>query len=476
MRRASDGFRPNLSSSPRRIPKTLEGFWPNSIFTCLQPRHVKASSQEKSLICETDQTHNMPTGTFESLPKELIAHIASFTEPSAVLKLSATCRSIRAACWDPLILRNLLIASQHDYWNYDALDVDEIASSAGNDVTTWAQYGVADERAKALLKSVPDDPSWALTEITYPLQLPKTYISYLPELFVIKHPFMSGQCWETAVLCQRDANPRRIFCLAMTILASEENMINVLQNLYRARCDWFPANNNTSAFLWALCNIALWARTKIKQRLAAWPYNDAARVPFIGIPKAVQIPLQPLNDRYKLPTPFSCPPAELFGQLTSSSGAWDRWYRLHNYEAFRSKTYLADGTWCGYYIHFGMANFNNGIEAPMMGIQFEVEEASPEYGPASHERRVLHFHAKDCVDGIDSFSLNGSMTCLDRDVMLIARKDYQNFNFGWDWDCRLTPFGIVGFWGQWNLLNQDHHSLNRHGLVWLWKKAWTESS
>ena len=411
----------------------------------------------------------MSSASFEALPKELIAHIASFTEPSSALHLSATCQTIRAATWAPLIFKSILIASHHSYWNESSFDLDAIASRAGNDVSIWARFCIADERANTLAKTIPDDPSRIIIEVSHPLQAPKKYVSFLPELLVVKHPFMGHQCWEAAILCRRDANPSQIFCLAMTILATNENMLNVISNLYSAKSDWFPHRTDTRAFLWALCNIALWARTQIKQRLAAWPYNYAARVPLIGIPKAVQIPLRPFNEAYNLPVPFSRRAGELLGKPTSSFSAWDSWYQISNYEKFRSaEIYFTDGNWCGYYIFFGTPQINIGIDSPM-NIKFE----SSDFELVSNEPLVFNFVARDCVDGMGAFNLTGSITSCENDIKIAAEKRYQNRPLGCDWDCRLTPFGLVGFWGS---LDRERNRMQRDGILWLWKSEWTATA
>lgn len=75
--------------------------------------------------------------------------------------------------------------------------------------------------------------------------------------------------------------------------------------------------------------------------------------------------------------------------------------------------------------------------------------------------------ARDCCDGIDRFTLFGTFYEKDGVIGLAARKQYSNY--GWDWDCRLTPFGLVGFWGKWN---RSEQRMLRRGVVWLWKEEW----
>lgn len=418
----------------------------------------------------------MPVTKFEQLPNELLVRIASFAKPSAVLHLSKTSRAIRAACWDFQVFREWLLAAQSQFWAQDSLDLDAFASRANTDVTIWAQYAIADERMRTLHNNLPLDPSWHVADDEHPLKRPKKYMNYLPELFVVKHPFMSDRGWESGAHAMPDANPSQIFCVIMTVLATNSDMLKLSQKLYREDQSWFYRNSDTSAYLWALCTISLWARSKVRQRLAAWPYNDAAIVPFISIPSAAQIPLRPLNDKYDVPAPFSRRPSELLSSEKFSFSAWDSWYRLHNQAAFESATFFTDSTWCGYFIRFGSWQAGYlGIDAPMVDIKFEIGDQSHHATDGSDAPRKLILHANECRDGSGVFSLQASATSMNDGIKMNLAKIYQNGDIGLDWDCRLTPFGIVGFVGLMDRLGDisPHH---RSGIVWLWKSSWTDSS
>ena len=395
---------------------------------------------------------------FEALPEELIAHIATCANPSSALNLSQTCRSIRSACYDGLVFKDILITSQYHNWKQSSLNVKAIASRANNDAATWARYAIADERA------------CDLSQRECPLEHPKNFINFLPELFVVGHPFMNGECWNRFLRDRVDQKSNQVFCLALAILAKDD-MPQVFRSLQMENDRYLKRGESMKAFLWTLCTTALLVRLSLKTRLAAWPFNDAARVPYISPPKAHQIPLEPLNDKYAIPAPFSRRAMQLLGSSTSSFSSWDSWYRLHNYEAFQSPEYLTEGTWCGYYVH---TVFQSGrLDPPMTDIKFRILPDPTTEAPTSDNIQEVNMYADNCIDGIDSFSIRATVSASDNEILFRARKDYKNRRCSWDWDCRLTPFGIVGHWGN---NNEENDRLVRYGMVWLWKKEWTETT
>ena len=394
----------------------------------------------------------------EALPKELIAHVACCGDAESVLNLSRTNHRIRAACYDSLVFKDLLTASQQSRWKQNSLDVNAIASRAGNDVVTWARYALADQRA------------WELSKKECPLEIPKNFINYMPELFVARHPFMNEQCWKRFLRDPLDQQPCQIFCLLVAILASDDDMPQAHKSLDMQEALYLSRDESMTSFLWALCTIALTLRRSLRARLAAWPYNHAAVVPYMTVPKITHIPLQPLSERYSLPAPFTRRAVELLGPSTTGFSSWDSWYRLHNYEAFQSLTCLTRGEWCGYYIHFGVRSAY--LDPPMTNIRIRLSATGfgegIEIWPAEIGAATLH--ATECRDGIDTFSIHGTIRCRDNEVKLSARKQYVD-STGWDWDLRLTPFGFVGYWGT---KNAQDGELKRYGIVWLWKKEWVE--
>ena len=391
---------------------------------------------------------DMTSIRLDALPKELIAHVACCSDASSVIRLSSTCKAIRAACYDSLVFKHIILASQQHFWTDGNLDIDAIADQAGNDAATWARYAVADKIASDHSNS------------ESPLESPQRFVNCLPELFVVKHPFMHAPCWQRSLIKPPDQKANQVFCLAMAILASEQDMPQAFKSLYKTDV----RDDNVKSFLLALSAMALTLRSGLRIRLAAWPYNNAAIVPHISFPKAGQIPLRPLNDSYGLPLPFSRKAVELLGRSTTSFGGWDSWYHQHNAAFARS---LMEGEWCGYYVRYGVSS----IDPPMTETHFRTKDGSTldEWNPT--ENPFVEIEALNCIDGIDKFDLSGTLSFRGREIGFVAQKEYQNSSTRWDWDCRLTPFGIVGYWGH---RRSEDARLSRYGIVWLWKKEWTD--
>ena len=396
---------------------------------------------------------DMASVRLDALPKELIAHIACCSDASSVIRLSSTCTTLRAACYDSLVFKSIVLASQRHFWTRGDLDISAIADRAGNDAAAWAKYALADE--VACDRAVKDSS----------LESPQKFIECLPELFVVKHPFMHEQCWHRFLRKPLDQKANQVFCLAMAILASDLDMPQVYRGLRMSDDPWMIRDEGSKSFLWALCSMALTLRSGLRTRLAAWPYNNAAVVPHISLPKAWQIPLRPLNDSYGLPLPFSRKAVELLGRTTTSFGSWDSWYHQHNSASARS---LTDGEWCGYYAHFGVQAA--WLDPPMTEICFRVKDGSAlsEWNPM--EQPFVEVEALNCVDGIDKFDISGTLSFRDRETVFVGQKVYQNSPTRWDWNCRLTPFGIVGYWGH---ASAEDGRMSNYGIVWLWKKEWT---
>jgi hypothetical protein len=351
------------------------------------------------------------------------------------------------------VFKHIILTSQRRYWKYGNLYIDAMADRAGTNTAEWARYAVADEVA------------YNLSMKGAALEAPRKFVNCLPELFVVKHPIMHAPCWQQSSP-KLDHKANQVFCLAMAILASEHNMPQVLESLRPPDEPYLTRDDSMKEFLRALCAMALTLRSGLRTRLAAWPYNNAAVVPHISLPKAWQIPLRPLDDSYSLPLPFSRKAIELLGRTTTSFGSWDSWYHQHN-SAFARR--LSEGAWCGYYVHFGVPPAS--LDPPMTKIYFRVKDgaASSEWNPL--EKPCVDIEALDCVDGIDKFDISGTLSFRDREISFFGRKAYQNNLTRWDWDCRLTPFGIVGYWGH---TRPEDGRISRYGIVWLWKKEWTE--
>lgn len=396
----------------------------------------------------------MSISRLESLPRELIAHIATFVEALSVLSLSRTSKTLRTACWDSLIFKEILQASQSRNWYDDCLDVEAITKRAGNDPSIWARYAVADDKA------------YVLARMRDPLEHRKLSINFLPELAVVKHPFLKRRCWYLATHGPFDDLTSHVFSVTAALLSADDATLSQFHD--PGACEYcFPTpRENDSSFLdgegalWTLCSVALLTRDALKVRRAVWPYDHAANVPHIDFPKAEQIPVRPLSDSYSLPLPFSHRAVDLLNRFIPVNSKWDSWYREHNYALYSSSSFLTEGSWCGYYTK-GANPLQ--LDPPMTEIRFERIRSHESLDGKSE---MSWISADDCVDGVGKFGLRGSIAWDGKVVTITARKIY-GFGHSWEWDCRLTPFGIVGHWGK---AVAGHFRTN--GYVWLWKQEW----
>lgn len=124
-----------------------------------------------------------------------------------------------------------------------------------------------------------------------------------------------------------------------------------------------------------------------------------------------------------------------------------------------------DSEWAGYYIysntgfvradapmHFTL----RATSTPLPPSETDVSESQP---TSSH---IVHFDGSGS-DGIAAFTLVGSINL--RTGLVEAVKDYAGMTTRWDWAGVVTPFGMVGKWG--NL-----HSWG--GWWWIWPRKWSE--
>ncbi|KAK5713299.1 hypothetical protein LTR17_017669 [Elasticomyces elasticus] len=388
-----------------------------------------------------------------TLLSELIAHIASYTDARTALCLTKTSRKIREASYDVLVFQAIIATSKHTSWKRglwyrQSRYLQTIAEVADKDVSIWARYALADHKAHEQRMN---------TAEVYSSQGGTGTRTWLPELFVITHPTIFNPNWVRIPLSSADTSVMNEFCRVLAVLASPDPASDeafVCSFLSPA----VERGTTSSAFLMVLSTIALYLRTSIGKRLAAWPYNGAANVPYIQPPQIQQIPIV---TGVRPPLPFS------------ESREWNSWYERYNEGLYTSPDYFTEGAWCGYYT--GKGNTLRGsIDPPMIGIKFQVVP-TPEYRPDE-----LSLRATDCRDGQGLFDVTGGFTHSGDDetgdIEFTALKQYHNNGQAWLWDLKLTPFGLVGYWGSDEQQYGDHgeFGMARLGLVWLWKGSWTK--
>ncbi|KAK3061224.1 hypothetical protein LTS18_006749, partial [Coniosporium uncinatum] len=117
--------------------------------------------------------------------------------------------------------------------------------------------------------------------------------------------------------------------------------------------------------------------------------------------------------------------------------------------------FLQDGEWTGYYC-YASPMFGQGtpFDPPMVGVRFDVTDVA-------HDSNQYGLHS-DGQDACGKFKLEGRLF---RDSGVLALRKTYTPGPTWHWAALMTPFGIVGSWGQasWGVGN---------GWVWLWKREW----
>ncbi|KAK5112794.1 hypothetical protein LTR85_011128 [Meristemomyces frigidus] len=233
----------------------------------------------------------------------------------------------------------------------------------------------------------------------------------------------------------------------MAILASDEAMPELFRS-YRAQQNRVLIHGvDSTAFLWALRQIAL----------------------DIPLPVAMQIPIT-----QDPPLPFA------------KSFTFNQWYAQHNDRLSSTADYLTEGSWCGYYTLLG-PNIEH-VDPPMTNIKFHLIP-TPHSPPDE-----LSLKAEGCRDGAGSFTITGAfrkhpeatdaqndrLKSRGDEIAFTAVKQYTNSGTSWQWDLRITPFGLVGFWGLLGGSDRGRGStwlvtlgMERYGVVWLWKEEWT---
>ena len=383
----------------------------------------------------------------DALPREILAHIAICTNARTILRLSRTCRKIRAACHDEQIFRKLLVKAQAGQWGKKCLDIEAIAERARRDPNIWARYVLADEKA------------WDLAQEEHALDTPERFLSWLPELFVVKHPFMHHPCWGCFLDYPPPKTTAQMFCLTLAILANPELLPEGHDRRLIATTTYQNDDQTSQGFLWGMCHMILDQRKFLRG-------DTLKQIP--PLPLASQIPLRPLNSTYELPLPFS--PAGGSETTTSKESGWDSWYLRHSHEMLKaSSDNLTSGKWSAQYTDL----HTNGPRPPLAGVKFNITSTRDGDGPVQDQIFVLTDSFG--LEGIE-FQIRGTMFHRAGTTSFLASLNHKTESHEVEHgttahiDMRLTPFGLHGFWGV-----TSFDDFERLGYMWFWKEEWTET-
>jgi hypothetical protein len=382
-----------------------------------------------------------------SLPAEIISAIAVESDAKSVLRLSATCRTLHQVCYHGVIFKQI-IASQLAEPRRE-LTKSEIEpylrrlAIRCQDVQTWARYALAEDCIGCLsLVLIPNgDPQHvnslkglmkfqlAIAVAQHPSFKKVSTMSYIVNS--VEHIVDSVELSKTYGLESGILVP---FMVALTL--DYPSRLELIHN------DMIPK--------WPVGEIG-WRdknwRTVITAEYLDSSYDTLFRT-IIWLKASGRRQPELSNLLTSLPTLSSLQfPDYLNNIVPFGSG--------HDF-VLESLDFLTTGVWSGHYTY--LFPLRRQVDGPMNGIQFHQDVSRTTEG-------IIHLVAENGTDSHGSFELRLSLaeqTCKFR-----GSKKYHNAPWSWSWCGMITPFGLVGQWGQ-----SGHSS----GCLWLYKTVTQEAS
>ncbi|KAK6353520.1 hypothetical protein TWF696_005483 [Orbilia brochopaga] len=124
-----------------------------------------------------------------------------------------------------------------------------------------------------------------------------------------------------------------------------------------------------------------------------------------------------------------------------------------------TRTFIEDGPWMGVYTYRGM----HEVDPLMVDVKFRVVDVPASSDDGGNSNSDVLDIAATGLDGIGDFTLYGRIYRATGKVVIKKTYSWEAQNGQtWDWLAFMTPFGIVGRWG-------DRFF---GGYIWLWKEDW----
>lgn len=381
-----------------------------------------------------------PTLTgFVTLPAEILRRITAFTTAETALSLIRCSRRMYNTCYDPFVFRSIIenlngrSSSTDEPWDISFLP-------AVTPLAHLIRYAVADSNAR----------TWSKLKDQGLVQAGKTvedlHLSWSPQLAALGHPFTKS--------LELLAYVSDFSSYTFTVYDVEAlQHFNVNAMLHSARNLGLVDLNNFQFRLYLLDHvedIGLHALpVTIVTHLIRWYLlnSDLAIAP----PSPSKIRSKILSS--KLPLPYSPKPQNFLNS-----------YHL---PVMTTKEFIEEGEWTGYYSHGVDHNNLTFFDAPMHNIKLCVDgmtnrtSETPTNGRLSNDNTDIEVFGEG-IDSVGNFTIAGTIS---GNGVVALRKTYQA-GFWWSWNARMTPWGIMGYWGS--------LSTDRHGWVWLWKRDWSE--
>ncbi|KAG9190499.1 hypothetical protein G6011_08587 [Alternaria panax] len=427
-----------------------------------------------------------------SLPNELVQHIASFLSCSSALDLLRTNRQLRNICNDKLVFQNIVkynlerplllgngIVLSEAIWE----ESDAALSNIPLQQTIRTAYA-AERCIQALLEK---DDTWTMC----PSKRLSSYefSEWLPQIMALHHPAASRLKPETFLQLQghillgmrvpRPIDPNLLgvnFILSYTILAHLQKTGNGTQ--VKEPFDRFFSVNRATDPAITLSNGTRTdgdAIKSLRQRVRdygcfgdTFDFDQATTLlPTLMLELAVHH-LAP-GQISELPSPTTIP----FSSLMDMPPVFDTnkspphrdasipfgWCHLTK---MLSPDFLSSGRWTGYYSDQRRALGRRRFDAPMRGIRFVARKTRREEleADSSLSECTMVDSLSRGSDAVGEFTLQGRVQ---NDGYVYMIKRYLLEDSSWTWKARMTPFGIVGVWGDEDMFG---------GCFWIWKEEW----
>ncbi|ORY17488.1 hypothetical protein BCR34DRAFT_555532 [Clohesyomyces aquaticus] len=191
----------------------------------------------------------------------------------------------------------------------------------------------------------------------------------------------------------------------------------------------------------------------------------SANVPIKMAAGLVRLPLYTKDA--PLPSPSRIPFFDLMNIPLPFQNTAERFTTCH-IEKMTTHEFLT-GEWVGYYddLRLGMPDSRRSyLDPPMRDIRIIAGPFSPTSRTHCVEKtRILQ--GSRGVDSVGEFGLTGTVYA---DGRVRLQKRYLSRPWLWVWSGEMTPFGIVGTWGD----GMGRVDAARNNYFWIWKKEWCE--
>lgn len=439
-----------------------------------------------------------------ALPNELLQHVARFLPCSNLLQFIRVHRQVYNACYDPIVFKDIALCANYNTPGavgplLDSYNQPERAGLTLGDLSWPEGESILEESSfeDKIRIAYAVEQIMRLSTLTPAAWLTTTtsgMAEWLPHLLALHHP--AARCLEPNMFLLPHGQLSQLNTSATS---------SVLMNRWLSRTADQARDRLASTKLQAIhfINLSFILSYTVLQRLGSTNESQEIISLFAGffgpIPAVVDVVdtvLSRLSERVPgyetfnrdfalsqasavlpvllvaiadsylyhqqrlLPVPAKIPFAEFMDVPNVFRNSAERFTTCH-YQHMTSPGFLS-GRWMGYYSdqrRFRRRNRMVHIDAPMQNIQMIVHEPTEEARTRLRISAIIDRETKG-YDACGDFRLSGRVR---EDGLVSVAKQYLGSAISWTWTGRITPFGIVGVWGD------DSFG----GYLWIFKEEWT---